>query len=184
MRVTLIAAVAENGVIGKDGAMPWHYPEDLAHFKDVTMDHPVILGRVTFESIVDRLDGPLPGRTNVVLTSDPDRVDTSDPGVVVATTVEDALERARSAHDEVASDDSTAHAGASGDGQNDCTPEVFVAGGASVYEQFLPVADRMVLTEIHESYDGDTVFPEWDESEWREVERESHDELSFVTYSR
>jgi len=183
MRVTLIAAVAANGVIGKDGAMPWHYPEDLAHFKRVTMGHPVVLGRITFESIVDRLGGPLPGRTNVVLTRNPDRVDTSDPAVVVATTVEEALDCARRAHDETSTDDSNAQPRHSGEDKREPL-EVFVAGGASVYEQFLPVADRMVLTEIHDSYDGDTLFPEWDENEWRELERESHDDLSFVTYSR
>ena len=161
MRVTLIAAVAENGVIGKDGAMPWHYPEDLAHFREVTMGHPVVMGRVTFESIVSRIDGPLPGRTNVVLTRSPDRLDTEHPAVTAATTVEEALELAGSEDD-----------------------EVFVAGGASVYEQFLSVADRLVLTEIHESYDGDTAFPEWDEDDWTEIARDDREGLSFVTYCR
>lgn len=162
MHVTLVAAVAENGVIGKDGRMPWHYPEDLRHFKELTMGHPVVMGRVTYEAVVDRLDGPLPGRTTVVLTRDPGRVEASSPDVRIATTVEEAIECAR----EVG------------------TGETFVAGGASVYEQFLPVADRMVLTEIHQSYDGDTTFPEWDAEEWTELERANHEELSFVTYVR
>ena len=162
MRVSLIAAVAANGVIGRDGAMPWHYPEDLMHFKQVTMGHPVIMGRVTFESIVARIDGPLPGRTNIVLTRDPDRIDADHDAVLVATSVEEALELAR--------------------GQD--VDEVFVAGGASIYEQFLPVADRLVLTEIHDSYEGDTTFPEWSEAEWQEIERDDRETLSFVTFSR
>jgi len=160
MRVTLVAAVAANGVIGADGEMPWHYPEDLRHFKDLTVGHPVIVGRVTYERIVDRIGGPLPGRTNVVLTRRPDRVDTSSPRVRVATTVEAAIDRARETGDE----------------------EVFVAGGRSVYEQLLPVADRMVLTEIQETYDGDTTFPGWDEADWQEIKREDRGVLSFVTY--
>jgi len=162
MRVSLIAAVAANGVIGKDGEMPWQYPEDLAHFRRRTLGRPVIVGRITHEAIVDRLGGPLPERASVVLTRSPERVDTAAPSVQVATTISEALELARQESEEVA----------------------FVAGGASVYEQFLPIADRLVLTEIHEEYDGDTVFPAWDRSEWRAVERDDRDALSFVTYDR
>lgn len=175
MQITLIAAVAENGVIGDDGGMPWHYPEDLAHFKSQTMGHPVVLGRVTFESIVTRLGGPLPGRQNVVLTESPERVeaflsdstetavtDIENTTVTIASSVEDALQEAR--HFD--------------------TEEVFVAGGASIYEQFLPLADRLVLTEINNTYEGDTTFPTWDETEWTETAREKRDELSFVTYER
>jgi len=157
--VALIAAVAENGVIGADGGMPWHYPADLAHFKETTMGHPVILGRVTYESIAARLGGPLPGRTNVVLTRS--GVDAPDE-VVQVESVDAAVEAA-------------AATGAA---------TVFVAGGASVYEQFLPLADRLVLTEVPESPDGDTFFPEWDAAEWAAIERESEGELSFVTYER
>jgi dihydrofolate reductase len=162
MRLTIVAAVAANGVIGADGEMPWHYPADLRHFKQLTMGHPVILGRVTYETIADRIGGPLPGRTSVVLTRSPDRVDTSSPRVRVATTVEEAVECAR---------------------ETDAS-EAFVAGGASVYEQFLPVADRMVLTEVHETHEGDTTFPGWDEENWQELERDERAALSFVTYRR
>lgn len=161
MQVTIIAAVAANGVIGADGEMPWHYPEDLKHFKEVTLGHPVIMGRVTYEAIVDRIGGPLPERTNIVLTGSPNRV-TPHPDVRVATSVEAALESARNT-----------------DGE-----EAFVAGGASVYEQFLPLADRMLLTEIHEPHEGDTKFPEWNEDEWVERERDECENLSFVTYHR
>lgn len=162
MRVTLIAAVTPNGVIGKDGEMPWHFPADLAHFRRQTLGHPVIVGRITHEAIVDRLGGPLPERATVVLTRSPERVDTAAPEVSVATTTDEALEMAR----------------LEGEGVT------FVAGGASVYEQFLPIADRLVLTEIHEEYDGDTYFPSWERDEWLEIERDDRDDLSFVTYDR
>jgi len=161
--IALIAAVAENGVIGVDGGMPWHYPADLAHFKETTMGHPVVLGRRTFESIAARLDGPLPGRTNVVLSrSDPDVPE----GVIVVASVDGAIAAANEA------------AAESGVGT------VYVAGGAAIYEQFLPLTDRMVLTEVPERPDGDTFFPEWDADEWVEVERRAEGELSFVTYER
>jgi dihydrofolate reductase len=158
--VVLIAAVAENGVIGDSGGMPWHYPADLRRFKEATTGHPVVLGRRTYESIVDGLGGPLPGRTNVVLsTRDLDLPE----GAVLAGSVEAALDAA---------------ADAPGGGT------VFVAGGATVYEQFLPVADRLELTEIPESPDGDTRFPEWSRADWAEVERDDEGDLVFVTYAR
>jgi dihydrofolate reductase len=159
VELVVIAAVAENDVIGVDGGMPWHYPADMAHFKETTMGHPVIMGRTTFESIAAQLDGPLPGRTNIVLSgSDPEVPE----GVVVVERVEDAVEAARETGAETA----------------------FVAGGATVYEEFLPMADRMVLTEVPESPDGDTYFPEWDSAEWVEVDRVTEGELAFVTYER
>jgi dihydrofolate reductase len=157
--LVLVAAVAENGVIGVDGDMPWHLPEDLAHFKETTMGHPVIMGRTTYESIVAGLGEPLPGRTNVVLTSR----DLDVPeGVVVVHGIAEALDVARDVDDEVA----------------------YVVGGATVYEQLMDRADRMILTEIGDSYEGDTYFPDWDESAWRESEREEGDGFAFVTYER
>jgi len=158
--VVLIAAVARNGVIGSDGAMPWHYPADLAQFKQVTTGHPVVMGRRTYESIVAALGGPLPGRTTVVLSTRDLELPES---AVLAGSVEEALALA-------------------GDAPGGDT--VYVAGGGSVYEQFLPLADRMVLTEVPESPDGDTRFPEWDEAAWTERERREEGELSFVTYER
>ncbi|WP_255150017.1 dihydrofolate reductase [Halorarius halobius] len=157
-RVTLVAAVAENGVIGADGGMPWHYPADLKHFKETTTGHAVVMGRTTYESIVERLGEPLPDRLNVVLSS---RDLDLPEGAVHAGSVEEALALAA-----------------------DYDEEVFVVGGATVYEQLLDRADRLVLTEIHESHDGDTYFPDWDRDAWRELEREDRDELSFVTYER
>lgn len=158
VELVVVAAVAANGVIGSDGGMPWHYPEDLRRFKRLTTGHPVIMGRRTYEAIEARLDGPLPDRTNVVLSrSDPDV-----PGeVIVVGSVEEAVDAA-AVHGDTA----------------------FVIGGGSVYEAFLPLAGRMELTEIHASYEGDTYFPEFDSEEWEEVEREEHEEFAFVTYER
>lgn len=159
VELVVIAAVAENGVIGADDGMPWHYPADLAQFKETTMGHPVIMGRTTFESISAQLDGPLPGRTNIVLSG-------SDPavpeGVVVVESVDAAVEAAAETGAETA----------------------YVAGGGTVYEQFLPLADRMVLTEVPERPEGETYFPDWDREAWVEVEREETGELAFVTYER
>jgi len=162
MNVALIAAVAENGVIGSDGEMPWHYPADLARFKQTTMGHPVVMGRTTYEAIAARLGGPLPGRTNVVL-SRRGSLDLPD-GAVHARSGEAAIEAAAEALD--------------GD-----TDTVYVVGGASVYEQFLERADELRITEIPEEPDGDTRFPEFGDG-WRVVDRETEGELSFVTYRR
>ncbi|WP_049983003.1 dihydrofolate reductase [Halorubrum sp. BV1] len=171
--IVLVAAVADNGVIGDDGGMPWHYPADLAHFKRLTTGHPVIVGRATYESIVDRIGGPLPDRTSVVLTRrglDGDR----PKNVVVANDVDEAVSRAAA------------------DATDRGVDAVYVIGGATVYEQLLDRADRMVLTEVPERPEGDTRFPDWDADEWVAVEREvapSDDtdrdgDLAFVTYER
>ena len=162
MRLALIAAVAENGVIGVDGGMPWHYPEDLRRFKETTMGHPVVMGRRTYESIASRLGGPLPGRTSVVLS----RRATLDlpEGAVHAADVEAALAAAAAALD--------------GDRET-----AYVAGGESVYEQLLPEAHELRITEIPEAPDGDAHFPEIDEA-WTAVDRETDGDLSFVTYRR
>lgn len=159
--IALIAAVADNGVIGRNGEMPWHLPADLRHFKQTTTGNPVIMGRLTYDSIAADIGGPLPDRTNIVLSrSEPDLPDE----VVVVDSIERALDAARAAADD--------------------TGTVCVIGGATVYEQFLPQADRLVLTEIHDSYEGDTRFPEWDPEAWTEQERSDHEGFSFVEYER
>ena len=160
LTIALVAAVAENGVIGDEGRMPWHYPEDLRHFKETTTGHPVIMGRRTYESIVAGIGGPLPDRTNIVLSGQDREYDD-------AVTVVDSIESALAAAERVA-----------GDGT------VYVIGGASVYEQFLPVADQLIITEIPTTPEGDTEFPEWDRERWREVRRLREGDLTFVTYVR
>lgn len=163
--VVIVAAVASNGVIGHDGELPWHHPEDLAHFKDLTMGHPVIVGRHTYESIVDRLGEPLPGRVSVVLSRS---IESLPDGAVVARSVEDALAAAQDAGTQ---DDIDAGV-------------VYVIGGATVYEQLLPVADRMVRTELEAAHEGDTRFPDWDRAAWQEVARDARAEFDFVEYER
>lgn len=143
-RLTLVAAVADNGVIGADGSIPWRIPADFAHFKALTLGHVLVMGRATYESI----GRPLPGRTTIVLTRDPSW---SAEGVVVATTLDSALELAAGIDD-----------------------EVFVVGGASVYAEALPVADAQVLTEVHLSPQGDTYYPDFDRVAWIEERREPH----------
>jgi len=159
IELVIVAAIAENGVIGNGGEMPWHYPEDLRRFRETTMGHPVVMGRRTFESILDRLGEPLPGRTNVVLTTNPSLL---PDGVVAAESIGAAI-------------DAAAETGAG---------TAYVVGGASVYEQFLPRADRLAITEIQAEYEGDTYFPTVDWSEWREIERHETDDLAFVEYER
>lgn len=160
----VIAAVAENGVIGNDGGMPWHYPEDLKHFQETTTDSVVIMGRTTYESVVGKLDGPLPDRETVVLTSSPERDLPYSPRT--ATSVVDAMHVAEDILNELESE------------------VAYIAGGESVYKQFLPIADRLILTEIHSQYDGDRYFPEWNDALWTEASRDDREELSFVEYVR
>jgi dihydrofolate reductase len=133
-RIELIVARADNGVIGKDGAMPWHLPADLRHFKVTTMGAPMIMGRKTFES----LPGLLPSREHIVLTRDSRW---TRKGAIVVHSREEALARA------------------AGD-------RASVIGGAEIYREFLPLADRIHLTEVHVSPEGDTVFPQLNQIEW------------------
>jgi dihydrofolate reductase len=158
----LVAAVAANGVIGRDGEMPWHHPADLRRFKRTTTGHPVVMGRRTYDAIAGRLDGPLPDRHSVVLSSQ--ALDLPD-GAEVVHSVESAREAAARAAAEM--DVGTA----------------YVVGGATVYEQFLPLASALVLTELHESHDGDTTFPDYGD-EWVEVDRDPADAFDVVRYER
>ncbi|MDZ7682121.1 MAG: dihydrofolate reductase [Fodinibius sp.] len=155
--MTLAAIVAHdpNLVIGKDGDLPWHYPEDLKYFKHTTMGHPLIMGRVVFEELGE---SPLPGRENIVLSRSRDY-----KNVPTFASFEAALEHLK---DEAL---------------------VFLAGGGNVYRQFLDRCDKLYVTEIHKSFDGDTYFPEYRDEigiTWKEINREDHDELSFVIYKR
>jgi len=154
MTVTLVAAVAGNGVIGRDGGLPWHLPEDLAHFKRLTLGHVLVMGRRTYESI----GRPLPGRTTIVMTRQPGW--TAD-GVEVAADLDEALTRAAEIDD-----------------------QVFVVGGSSIFADAVAVADRMALTWVDQRPDGDTHFPPVDWSQWRELRREAYDGFTFVDYQR
>lgn len=154
----IVAAMDENNVIGKEGDIPWHYPEDMEHFRETTTGYPVVMGRSTYESLPENYR-PLPQRKNIVLTRSGIEVPEE---VSVARSLEEAWEIAEKTGKE----------------------KLFIIGGASVYRQTLDKADRMIITEIHESYDGDTFFPEWDEDNWEEVDRTDKEKLSFVTYTR
>lgn len=152
MRISLIAAMASNRVIGRDNRLPWHLSADLKRFKRLTMGHTLVMGRKTFESI----GRPLPGRSTVVVTR---QRDYAPAGVRVVHSVEEALQ-------------------ASGtDG------EVFIAGGGDIFQQTLPVADRLYLTIIEEAFPGDAYFPEYDESQWKLVDREDHGPAEDVPFS-
>lgn len=139
MITSIVVAASWNDVIGDHGALPWHLPEDLRRFKRLTTGHPVILGRLTHESIVARLGHPLPGRTSVVVSSRA-RAQSSE-GLVWVQSVDLGVSEAREIE-------------AQGAGS-----EIFVIGGASVYRQTLPVADRIYLTRIHRDIDGDSSMP-------------------------
>ena len=163
IEIALIAAVADNRVIGRDEEMPWHFSEDLAYFERTTTGHPVILGRRTYETVVAALGEPFPGRTSVVLTSQSLDLPAA---AVVANAVSEAIDLAAA------------------DARDRGVDTVYVAGGGRVYEQFLPHATRLVLTEIHDTYEGDTRFPAWDDAAWAEIDREQREAFDFVTYER
>ena len=154
-RLALIAAVARNGAIGRDGALVWSEPEDLKHLRRVTMGCPVIMGRKTWDSLPPRFR-PLPGRRNVVLTRNPQW---QAAGAEAVASVDAALDLLRG------------------------TPKAFVIGGAEVYALALPCADELVLTEIDAEFDGDTFFPAWDRARFERVAHASHVGASGIGYS-
>jgi dihydrofolate reductase len=142
--ISFVVAVSKNGVIGREGGLPWHISSDLKRFKEITMGKPVVMGRKTWESLPRR---PLPGRRNIVITRSKDFV---ADGAEVAATPEEALKLC-------------------GD-----TPEVAVIGGGEIYRLFWPLVDRLYLTEVDLEVAGDTHFPVVSPAEWREVGREFH----------
>jgi dihydrofolate reductase len=143
LRLTIIAALADNGVIGRAGTLPWHLPDDLRRFKSLTMGRPILMGRRTFESIAR----PLPGRRNLVLTRSAATLPTGVEGVDSLAT---AMEKCSTA------------------------AELCVIGGADVYRQLLPRADRLELTRVHATLDGDVTFPEFELAQWQELLRIQH----------
>ena len=166
MEIVLIAAVADNGVIGADNAIPWRLKTDMQRFKALTMGKPVVMGRKTFLS----LRRPLPGRTNIVMTRD---ADFRSPGAVVTTSLEHAL------------------AVAKGDALRRFVTEIAVIGGAEIYAQCMGLADRLEITEVHAAPRGDTRFAPIDKAAWDEAARtenaagpDDSAAFSFVTYAR
>jgi dihydrofolate reductase len=166
MEVVLIVAVADNGVIGSRGAIPWRLKTDQQRLKALTMGKPVVMGRKTFVS----LRRPLPGRTNIVVTRDGGF---RSPGAVVTTSFTDA------------------RAVAVGDALRRSAAEIAVIGGAEIYAQWMPCADRLEITEVHARPEGDTYFAAIDRAEWQEVARlrnpagpDDSADFSYVTYRR
>ncbi|MGE3872563.1 MAG: dihydrofolate reductase [Parvibaculaceae bacterium] len=156
-RIVFVVAVARNGVIGRQGELPWRISSDLKRFKAITMGKPVIMGRKTWESLPRR---PLPGRLNIVITRDRHY---QAEGAVVTASVAEAVAEARQTESD----------------------EICVIGGAEIFRQMLPMADRLYLTEVDLTSEGDVVFPPLDPKAWRETSREVHarsagDDAGFV----
>jgi dihydrofolate reductase len=161
MGLVLVAAVAENGVIGRDGRLPWHLRSDLQHFRAVTLGHPAVMGRKTYDAI----GKPLAGRTNIVVSRDPAF---AAPGVVAAPDLDAALAIAR------------------GDALRRGTVEIMIIGGADLYRQTIDRAARLEITRVHARPEGDSVFPPIDPAHWRETGRREHpagrdDDAAFTT---
>ena len=156
MIISIISAVAENRVIGNKNGLPWHLTADFKYFKEKTSGKTIVLGLNTFKSIGEK---PLPDRKHIILNNDPNY---KVPGnCFLAKSIDEVLEMAK----------------------ND--KEVFVCGGASVYKQFLPLANRLYLTYIHHNFEGDTYFPEFNLNEWKETSRQDHqpDKNNIYSYS-
>lgn len=143
--LSAILAMSDNRVIGKNNQLPWHLPADLKHFKTITTGHSILMGRKTYESI----GRPLPNRNNIIITRN---ATLHIPGCTVVTTLDDALQQAK----------------------RESNKEIFIIGGAEVYQQLLPHTERIYLTLVHGTFSGDTFFPELDHHEWKEIERIDH----------
>ena len=159
--INIVVAKASNNVIGAKNDLIWHLPNDLKHFKSLTSGHPIIMGRKTYES----LGRPLPNRTNIVVTRDQNW---NAEGIEIVSSLSKAIEVAKTIAD-----------------------DIYVIGGGNIYKQAMEFTDILYITEVHHEFDGDTYFPEIDNDEWEEVEREDFkkDEehpyaYSFVTYKK
>jgi dihydrofolate reductase len=160
MKVALIAAFAQNLVVGINNSLPWHLPEDLKYFKRTTSGKAIIMGRKTYESI----GRPLPNRTNIVVSRNPNF---SAEGVVMVTSLEEAVKHAENVN------------------MINGVEEVMIIGGAAIYQASLPMADRLYLTHVHANVEGDAYFPKIDLEQWEEVSREdfNKDESNPYDYS-
>ena len=154
--LAMVVAIGDDGAIGKDGKVPWRIPEDLKHFKTVTMGHAIVMGRKTW----DEVGKPLPGRRNLVVSRQPGL---ALEGAEVFRTLDDAIAAARTTD-----------------------PEPHIIGGSTIYAAAMPLATRIYLTEVHRVVDADTFFPPFDRSVWREVERRAAETegVEFVTLER
>ena len=155
--ITIIAAVANNEVIGKDNDLPWHIPEDLKRFKRLTLNNTVLMGRKTFESIFNRLGKPLPKRTNIIITRQADYQ--APKGCFVYSDIQQALEKQKNEN-------------------------IFIIGGASIYEQTMNLADQLEITHVDQDFEGDTFFPKIDPDLWKPVKEEGFNRHRFTTYKR
>lgn len=154
--ISLVVAVAKNNVIGKEGNLPWYYPEDLKYFRNLTYGHKILMGRKTFDSILSKNKKLLPGRTHLVATRDPHF---SYPEVDVITDLESFFQQN---HEE----------------------EIFVIGGAEIFKVALPYADRLYITHIDKEYYGDVYFPSVDYNQFRLISKQQSNELTFCVYER
>ncbi len=165
MKISIIVALDNNHVIGKDNTLIWHLPADMKFFKDTTTGHSIITGRKNYESIPLKFR-PLPNRTNIIITR---QGDYNAPGAIVVGSIESALDKAKQTGDE----------------------EIFVIGGAEIFKQSMHLVDTLYVTQIYHSFEGDVFFPEINMKEWKEIERKEgivdekniypHD---FITYER
>lgn len=147
-KISFVVAMDRNRLIGAGDGLPWRLPDEMRRFKEITMGHPVLMGRKTYESIPDKFR-PLAGRTNIVLTR---QEDYEAPGCVVVHDLDEAISAV------------------------DPQEELMVIGGAKVFVDLLPIVDRLYLTEIDGEYSGDVFFPNFDQAEWREVDRQDHEQ--------
>lgn len=156
MERILIAALDGKGVIGNKGKLPWKISEDMKHFKELTMGHPIIMGRKTWES----LPGALPGRQNIILSKS--LTEPMSPTAFVMDSLEKSLNTAEAAGYEKA----------------------YIIGGAQIYEQALPIIDKMEITHVYGIHEGDTYFPSLDWSKWSSLKVKKHEDFAFATYVR
>src|SRR3989344_4286395 len=157
MNLTIIAALSENHVIGDHNTLPWHIPEDLQRFKQLTLEHAVIMGRKTYESILERLKKPLPKRKNIVLTNN---LHFHDEKILIARSLEQALT------------------------YGDKEKENFIIGGEEIFKLFLPISQKMELTVVKGNYQGDAFFPDVNWSEWQLTSEDKREAYSFQTYQK
>lgn len=167
VKTSLIVAMAQNHCIGLNNQMPWHISDDLKRFKSLTMEHPVIMGRKTFESILGYLKKPLPGRQSIIISRTNYQNDFEVPSYSdIQTSISHAKDIAKK------------------NGQD----EIFIIGGAQIYTHIIAHADCLHLTKVHRAVEGDAFFPEFNESDWIETMREDHMEhdppYSFITLER